>query len=76
VKRYAVEWMIQCHSLQYTRQTLRDLKRTIGEEIGRLGGHELLMKLIEKLDQQLDREEREFETQILTAASQPLVTTL
>jgi geranylgeranyl pyrophosphate synthase len=76
IKRYAVEWMIHCNSLRYTRDILKNIKNEILNEIERLGGHEMLVKLVEKLDDQLDREEAEFESQIMTLSNQPLVTTL
>jgi geranylgeranyl diphosphate synthase, type III len=76
IKRYAVEWMIHCNSLRYTRSVLKELKSEILSEIERLGGHGMLIALVEKLDDQLDREEKEFEKEILSLSNQPLVTTL
>ena len=76
IKRYAVEWMIHCNSLRYTREVLKQLKLEIFDEIERLGGHEMLIGLLERLDEQLDSEEEEFEKQIRSLSNQPLVTTL
>lgn len=76
IKRYAVEWMIQCQSLIYTRNVLKELKENILKEISRLGGHIVLVTLMDKLDNQLDCEEKEFENQLLSLSNQPLVTTL
>ncbi len=76
IKRYAVEWLIHCKSLTYTREVLKEIKIEIIREVEKRGGHEGLIALIERLDSQLDREEQEFENHILTRANQPLVTTL
>lgn len=53
VKRHAVMWMEHCGSLEYTRTELRRLKQCVLEDIDRLGGHEKLVKFVEKLDEEL-----------------------
>ena len=54
VKRHAVQWLAQCGSLLYTREALRGLHLRVVDEIHRLGGHTLLVALIDHLDGQLD----------------------
>jgi geranylgeranyl diphosphate synthase type 3 len=54
VKKYAVQYMEQMGSLTYTRNKLKELKTEVLEQIHVLGGHPLLVKIIEKLDIQLD----------------------
>lgn len=76
IKRYAVEYLLSTNSLTYTRNKLRELKVAILDEINKYGGHEALVKLMEKLDGQLDEEEKEFEQQIVGLSNKPLVTTL
>lgn len=53
VKKHAVSYMIQCGSLEYTRNRLKELKAQVLKEISLLGGHEVLVSLIEKLDAQI-----------------------
>lgn len=76
IKRYAVEYLLSTNSLTYTRNNLKELKVNILNEINRLGGHDALIHLMEKLDGQLDEEEKEFEQQIIGLSNKPLVTTL
>lgn len=54
IKKHALEWLSQCGSLEYTRRVLRSLKQQVFEEIGRLGGHDVLVGLIQQLDVELD----------------------
>jgi geranylgeranyl diphosphate synthase, type III len=54
VKKHAVQWMMQCDSLQYTRQYLASIKTSLLQEIDKLGGHSRLINLIESLDKQID----------------------
>lgn len=54
VKRHAVQWMNQCGSFQYTRNTLRDLKKSVFDELATLGGHDDLSSLVEYLDKKMD----------------------
>ena len=56
IKRHAVQWMDQCGSVVYTRNVLKELKRGVLAEIEKLGGNEVLNKLITKLDSQLDED--------------------
>lgn len=53
VKRYAQHLLIETKSLEYTREKCLSLKKEIISEIQDLGGNEPLLKLIEKLDVQL-----------------------
>ena len=46
--------MHACGSIEYTRETLRNLYLDIVSEISNLGGHPKLLLLLEKLDSQLD----------------------
>jgi geranylgeranyl diphosphate synthase, type III len=59
IKRHAVQWMDQCGSIAYTRDVLRGLKNEVVSEIEHLGGNPVLVKLIAKLDGQLDEECKE-----------------
>ena len=76
IKRYAVEYLLSTNSLTYTREKLKEIKVNILEEVTRYGGHNALVQLMEKLDGQLDEEEKEFEQQIVGLKNKPLVTTL
>lgn len=74
IKRHAVQWMDQCGSITYTRDVLKELKNEVVGEIGRLGGNPVLVKLMAKLDGQLDEECKE---QLdLTNKKRDIVTTL
>jgi geranylgeranyl diphosphate synthase type 3 len=59
IKRHAVQWMDQCGSITYTRNVLRGLKDEVVSEIVNLGGNPVLIKLIAKLDDQLDEDCKE-----------------
>ena len=59
IKRHAVQWMDQCGSITYTRDVLRGLKDEVMSEIVSLGGNPVLVKLVEKLDAQLDEDCKE-----------------
>mmetsp|Transcript_14727 Transcript_14727/g.32675 ORF Transcript_14727/g.32675 Transcript_14727/m.32675 type:complete len:220 (+) Transcript_14727:189-848(+) len=54
IKQYAVQWMEQTGSLQYTREVINHHKEKVLEEIEKLGGHPLLARIIVELDRQLD----------------------
>ena len=54
VKKYAVGWMRECGSLDYTRNKIRELKAECLAIIDSLHGHETLVQLIENLDRQID----------------------
>ena len=54
VKRYALQYMVECGALEHTRHILREIRAKIEEEILRLNGHSKLSKLLMKLDIQLD----------------------
>jgi len=56
IKRHAVQWMTQCGSISYTRDVLKELKNEVMTEIEKLGGNSVLVKLIGKLDDQLDED--------------------
>ena len=73
IKKHAVQWMVQCGSLAYTRTVLTGLKEDLFAEITRLGGHPALADLIHKLDAQLDAEEMEMRDLMKT---DELITTL
>jgi geranylgeranyl diphosphate synthase, type III len=75
IKRYAIEWMIQCGSLSYTRSVLKGIRNDILSEIALHGGHPVLVHLIEKLDGQLDEDEKAFEMKIANRPAD-VVTTL
>lgn len=55
VKRYAQSLMKESGSLDYTRQKCRLLKNEITMEVERFGGNPMLIKLIDKLQIQLDK---------------------
>lgn len=73
IKKHAVQWMVQCGSLTYTRSVLTELKEELCSEIERLGGHPALVSLISKLDMQLDAEEKEMRD---TIRADDLISTL
>jgi geranylgeranyl diphosphate synthase, type III len=73
IKKHAVQWMVQCGSLTYTRTVLTELKNQLFQDLDALGGHAGLRGLIAKLDQQLDVEEKEM---LQTFEAQELITTL
>jgi len=54
IKQYAVQWMEQTGSLQYTREVINHHKEKVLEEIEKLGRHPLLARIIVELDRQLD----------------------
>ncbi len=54
VKRYAVAYMENVGSIAYTRDTLKELRKQVENEIMSLGGHSNLISLITKLDEELD----------------------
>jgi geranylgeranyl diphosphate synthase, type III len=54
VKRYAQSLMREAGSLNYTRKKCSQLKESIMERIGRLGGNPPLLAVLEMLDMQLD----------------------
>jgi len=51
LKKYAVKYMEQTGSFEYTRNILKGLHEDIVQEIDRLGGNDLLMKIVELLAQ-------------------------
>jgi geranylgeranyl diphosphate synthase, type III len=53
VKRHAVEYIGQCGSLEYTKSQLHSLKADIETELAKLGGHEKLSILIQRLHAKL-----------------------
>ena len=57
VKKYAVQYMVQCGALVHTRDVLRELREKIDTEITRLGGHSTLSVLLLRLDTQLDADQ-------------------
>ena len=58
LKKYAVSYMYLCGSMDYTRETLRTLYTGLVAEIKRLGGHPELEGLMHYLDLELDRENK------------------
>ena len=54
VKRYAQSLMREAGSLNYTRKKCSQLKESIMERIGRLGGNPPLLAVLDMLDMQLD----------------------
>ena len=50
VKRHAVEFMESVGSFEKTREALASIKGDIASAIAALGGHDQLVKLVEKLD--------------------------
>lgn len=55
IKKHAVDWMDQCGSIDYTRNSLRLIHTEVSNQIEILGGHTTLTKLLSKLDSQLDQ---------------------
>ena len=55
VKRYAQRLMFDAGSLTYTREKCTELKGEIVQQIEELGGNEPLLKLIERLDVQVEK---------------------
>ena len=53
VKRHAVEFMESVGSFEKTREALAAIKGDIASAIAALGGHDQLVKLVEKLDAQV-----------------------
>ena len=53
VKRHAVEFMESVGSFEKTRAALATIKGDIASAIAALGGHDQLVKLVEKLDAQV-----------------------
>jgi len=56
IKKYAVDYMQLCGSIEYTRTVLCGLRDELVAEIERLGGHAELTALMQYLDAELDRE--------------------
>ena len=54
VKKHAVEWMIKCGSLEYTRAKLNDLYKECIDTIEGLGGHTALQALLQTLHEQIE----------------------
>ena len=54
VKKHAVEWMIKCGSLEYTRAKLNDLYKECIDTIEGLGGHTALQTLLQTLHEQIE----------------------
>jgi geranylgeranyl diphosphate synthase type 3 len=54
VKKYAVEWMMKCGSLDYTLSKINDLYKEVIEIIDGLGGHPTLEGLFKKLHSQIE----------------------
>mmetsp|Transcript_26143 Transcript_26143/g.61294 ORF Transcript_26143/g.61294 Transcript_26143/m.61294 type:complete len:363 (-) Transcript_26143:337-1425(-) len=53
IKRHAVMFMAKCGSFEHTRRELARIKDEVMAEIARLGGHPVLVSLIEYLDRQV-----------------------
>ena len=49
LKRFAIQCVEQSGSFEYTRQVLLGLEKETFEEIERLGGNPLLVKIVQKL---------------------------
>jgi geranylgeranyl diphosphate synthase type 3 len=58
VKKYAVNYMDENYSLEYTRERLITLKQEVLGHIKDLGGHQILEGLVHKLDSQLESNAR------------------
>lgn len=58
VKRHAIHFMERIGSFEYTRAKLRALRADIDAEINCLGGHQVLLALIDRLDKQITVSER------------------
>jgi len=58
VKKYAVSYMEETKSLEYTKERLIALKVEVMQHISDLGGHQLLEALVQKLDKQLETNAR------------------
>jgi len=58
VKKYAVNYMDETNSLEYTRERLITLKKEVLQHIADLGGHQILEGLVHKLDSQLESNAR------------------
>jgi len=58
VKKYAVQYLEETNSLQYTRTRLIELKEEVLGHIADLGGHTILKALVNKLDEQLETNAR------------------
>lgn len=56
IKKYAVDYMTLCGSIEYTRTVLANLREELIREIERLGGHAELTALMKYLDAELDVE--------------------
>jgi len=51
LKKYVIKYMEQTGSFEYTKLILEGLHKDIIEEVNKLGGNELLMKIVELLAQ-------------------------
>jgi geranylgeranyl diphosphate synthase type 3 len=75
VKKYAVSYMEETKSLEYTRERLIALKVEVMQHISDLGGHQLLEALVQKLDNQLESNARSGQQSKALDPNQVIITT-
>merc|ERR1711990_289537 len=75
VKKYAVSYMEETKSLEYTRERSIALKVEVMQHISDLGGHQLLEALVQKLDKQLESNARSGQQSKALDPNQVIITT-